>query len=56
MVHTAKEWHLAPSEFFALSEEDKAYMMAHEMVISTMQAWEDYIEEKKSKKLNSDVA
>jgi len=55
MVHTAKEWGMKPSVFFACSDEDKAYMMEHESSMALMQEWEEHVEEKKYRKQqNSD--
>jgi len=39
-VKTAKQWHLKPSEFWASSESDQAYMMANTETEMLMEAWE----------------
>lgn len=48
MVHAAKEWGKTPSEFFDLGDLDKAYMMAHDSAVATMEDWELYVSERKS--------
>lgn len=40
-VQTAFKWGKTPSEFFALSEMDRAYMMAYCNNISDMQSYDD---------------
>jgi hypothetical protein len=46
----AKEWHMSPSQFEALSIEDKAKMIATERTLAKMRNWENYLADRKRKK------
>ena len=46
-VHTAYEYKMSPSEFFALSSSDKAMMMTYTSIISKMKAATTKTEKKK---------
>lgn len=41
---------IAPSEFWAMSATDKAYLLAYKRVTGTIQAYEAHLNEKKSRK------
>lgn len=41
---------MTPSQFYKLSQEDKAMMIAHDRAFSDMQAYEAYIQIKESEK------
>ena len=49
-VGTAKAWDKSPSEFAALSDEDKAYMIAYEEENAKISAANALIAEEKAKK------
>jgi hypothetical protein len=50
-IHTAKEWHMSPSQFSALSDNDKALMIAYDRAFGDMQAYENYLQIKETEKL-----
>ena len=37
---------MTPSMFFSLTDEDKAFMIAHDRAISEMQSYETYLDNK----------
>ncbi len=47
-LETAKAWGILPSVWDALSEDDKAQMMAVEQTGAAMRAYEDYRQERKA--------
>lgn len=48
-VHTAHEWDLKPSQFYASSPDDKALMMAYVKTREMMSAWESQEQERKAR-------
>ena len=49
-LQTARAWGKTPSEFAALSHEDRVYMMALTQVEGYMRAWERQVSENEAKK------
>jgi len=49
-VGVASEHNITPSEFWAMSEVDRAYLIAYERTKSTMTSWSQHVAEKASKK------
>lgn len=52
-VEVAHDEHLAPSVFWAIEENDRAYMIARKRTHSTMEAWENYLHEKKMDQISA---
>lgn len=46
-MECAQEWGLIPSQWWACSEDDRAYMFAFTMARRKMQAWEAQEQERK---------
>ena len=49
-VQTAREWRLKPSEFWAASDDDQAFMMALVIVEGKMATWDAQEQERKVKR------
>ena len=54
-IAVAKEWGMIPSEFRRLSDEDKAYMIAHEEAEAQISAVNAYIADLAVKKAERDA-
>ena len=49
-AHTAKEWGMIPSQFRLLSDEDKATMIAFEIVSNKIQEYEQQVQQAEAQK------
>ena len=42
-----ERWKITPSQWDEMSEDDQAQLLAYVATLADMQAWEDFLEEKK---------